>query len=136
VGRGKVLLFTHSYQGMRTQAQSSELKTENSLTMTSPKYFDSLIDDIRDYQPLIAANSKTTFVLLHTSYPYMREAGYLTAMYKNVYLDIGEAFPTVSSGEQEAVMRQVLELTLAPTNKDMWSSEYILALYRSSRDIE
>jgi hypothetical protein len=35
---------------MRTQAQSSELKTENSLTMTSPpKYFDSLIDVIRDY---------------------------------------------------------------------------------------
>ena len=35
---------------MRTQAQSSELKAENSLTMTSPpEYFDSLIDVIRDY---------------------------------------------------------------------------------------
>jgi predicted TIM-barrel fold metal-dependent hydrolase len=85
-------------------------------------------------QPLIVANPKTTFVLLHASYPYMREAGYLTAMYKNVYLDIGEVFPTVSGGGQEAVMRQVLELT--PTNKVMWSSEHILALHRSSRDIE
>jgi len=51
----------------------------------------------------------------------MREAGYLTAMYKNVYLDIGEVFPTVSGGGQEAVIRQVLEL--APTNKVMWSSD-------------
>ena len=72
-------------------------------------------------QPLIAANPRTTFVLLHASYPYMREAGYLTAMYKNVYLDIGEAFPVVSRGGQEALIRQVLEL--APTNKVMWSSE-------------
>ena len=85
-------------------------------------------------QPLIVANPKTTFVLLHASYPYMREAGYLTAMYKNVYLDIGEVFPTVSGRGQEAVMRQVLELT--PTNKVMWSSEHILALHCSSRDIE
>jgi predicted TIM-barrel fold metal-dependent hydrolase len=60
-------------------------------------------------------------VLLHASYPYMREAGYLTAMYKNVYLDIGEVFPVVSGRGQEALIRQVLEL--APTNKIMWSSE-------------
>jgi predicted TIM-barrel fold metal-dependent hydrolase len=72
-------------------------------------------------QPLIAANPRTTFVLLHASYPYMREAGYLTAMYKNVYLDIGEVFPVVSGGGQVALIRQVLEL--APTNKVMWSSE-------------
>jgi predicted TIM-barrel fold metal-dependent hydrolase len=72
-------------------------------------------------QPLIVANPRTSFVLLHASYPYMREAGYLTAMYKNVYLDIGEVFPVVSRGGQEALIRQVLEL--APTNKIMWSSE-------------
>ncbi|KAN0120472.1 Amidohydrolase domain containing protein, partial [Russula decolorans] len=72
-------------------------------------------------QPLIVANPRTTFVLLHASYPYMREAGYLTAMYKNVFLDIGEVFPVVSRGGQEAVIRQLLEL--APTNKIMWSSD-------------
>ncbi len=72
-------------------------------------------------QPVIAANPRATFVLLHASYPYMREAGYLTAMYANVYFDIGEVFPTVSGGGQEALLRQVLELT--PTNKIMWSSE-------------
>jgi predicted TIM-barrel fold metal-dependent hydrolase len=51
----------------------------------------------------------------------MREAGYLTAMYKNVYLDIGEVFPVVSGSGQVTLIRQVLEL--APTNKVMWSSE-------------
>ena len=44
------LSFTHRYQGMRTQAQSSELKIENSPAMTSPpKYFETLFDVIRDY---------------------------------------------------------------------------------------
>ena len=51
----------------------------------------------------------------------MREAGYLTAMYENVFLDIGEVFPVVSRRGQEALIQQILELT--PTNKIMWSSE-------------
>jgi predicted TIM-barrel fold metal-dependent hydrolase len=83
-------------------------------------------------QPLIAAYPQTTFVLLHASYPYMREAGYLTAMYKNVYLDIGEVFPMVSGAGQEALVRQVLEL--APTNKVMWSSEPICQFYPSAQN--
>lgn len=39
---------------------------------------------------MIKAFPSTTFVLLHSSYPYTREAGYLTAVYPNVYLDFGE----------------------------------------------
>ena len=74
-------------------------------------------------QPLIVANPRTTFVLLHASYLYIREAGYLAAMYKNVYLDIGEVFPVVSRGGQEALLQQLLEL--APMNKIMWSSELV-----------
>ena len=38
-------------------------------------------------QNLIEAYPKTRFVLLHSSYPYTREAGYLTSVYDNVYLD-------------------------------------------------
>lgn len=41
-------------------------------------------------QPLIEANPKTTFILLHSSYPYTRDAGYLTLVYSNVFLDFGE----------------------------------------------
>jgi predicted TIM-barrel fold metal-dependent hydrolase len=75
-------------------------------------------------QPLIAKYPRAKFVLLHASYPYTREASYLTAVYKNVYLDIGEVFPLVSKRGQEALIRQALELV--PTNKLMWSSEFLL----------
>ena len=41
-------------------------------------------------QPLIERYPQTNFVILHASYPYTRDAGYLAAVYKNVYLDFGE----------------------------------------------
>jgi hypothetical protein len=47
-------------------------------------------------QPLIEAFPLVDFVLLHSSYPYTREAGYLASTFKNVYLDIGEVFPMLS----------------------------------------
>ncbi|TFK37638.1 amidohydrolase-domain-containing protein [Crucibulum laeve] len=72
-------------------------------------------------QPIIRAYPQTKMVLLHSSYPYTREAGYLTAVYPNVYLDFGEVFPFVSGAGQRSIIRQVLEL--APTNKIMWSTD-------------
>lgn len=71
-------------------------------------------------QPIIKAFPDTIFVLLHSSYPYTRDAGYLTSVYKNVYLDFGEIFPFISADAQRTVVREVLEL--APTNKILWSS--------------
>lgn len=47
-------------------------------------------------QPLVENYTNVPFVLLHSAYPYTREAGYLATVYKNVYLDIGEVFPMVS----------------------------------------
>jgi hypothetical protein len=38
-------------------------------------------------QTIIKAYPKTKIVLLHSAYPYTREAGYLTTVYDNVYLD-------------------------------------------------
>lgn len=72
-------------------------------------------------QPIMKGYPNTPIVLLHSSYPYTRDAGYLTAVYKNVYLDFGEIFPFLSRSGQESVVWQMLEL--APTNKIMWSSE-------------
>ncbi|KAF8064167.1 amidohydrolase-domain-containing protein [Lyophyllum atratum] len=72
-------------------------------------------------QPVIKAYPGTKFVLLHSSYPYTRDAGYLTAVYPNVFLDFGEIFPFVSGQGQRSVIREVLEL--APTNKIMWSTD-------------
>ncbi|MBN3892281.1 MAG: amidohydrolase family protein [Nostoc sp. JL31] len=60
-------------------------------------------------------------VLLHASYPYMQQAGYLASVYPQVYLDFGLAIPFLSvSGMREAI-RQMLELT--PTTKLMYSSD-------------
>ena len=72
-------------------------------------------------QPLIAAFPTVPVVLLHSSYPYTQEAGYLATVYRNVYLDIGEVFPMVSRSGQETILRQALELT--PTSKILWSTD-------------
>ncbi|KAJ8472931.1 hypothetical protein ONZ51_g8177 [Trametes cubensis] len=81
------------------------------LTLSSPAHL----------QPLIKAYPATKIVLLHSSYPFTKEAGYLTAVYENVYLDFGEIFPFLSADGQRQVVRQVLEL--APTNKIMWPTD-------------
>lgn len=60
------------------------------------------------------------FVLLHASYPYVRELGYLAAIYPNVWMDVGLAIPHVSS-EIPAVWRQALGLT--PTSKILFSTD-------------
>lgn len=72
-------------------------------------------------QPLIKAFPTVPIVLLHSSYPYTREAGYLAAVYKNVFLDIGEVFPMISREGQQVVLRQALEVT--PTSKILWSTD-------------
>ncbi|MFN6558387.1 MAG: amidohydrolase family protein [Nostoc sp. ChiSLP01] len=60
-------------------------------------------------------------VLLHASYPYMREAGYLASVYPQVYLDFGLAIPFLSVSGMRQTIRQLLELT--PTSKLMYSSD-------------
>ena len=54
-------------------------------------------------------------IVLHSGYPFTREAGYLTSVYDNVYLDFEGILPYLSGDSQRAVILQVLEL--APTNK-------------------
>lgn len=60
-------------------------------------------------------------VLLHASYPYMREAGYLASVYPQVYLDFGLAVPFLSVSGMRETIRQLLELT--PTSKLMYASD-------------
>lgn len=72
-------------------------------------------------QPLIEAFPNVDFVILHSSYPYTREAGYLAANYANAWLDIGEVFPMISRHGQESVLRHALELT--PASKILWSTD-------------
>lgn len=72
-------------------------------------------------QPLIALYPDADVVLLHSSYPYTRQAGYLASVYPNVYLDLGEVFPMVSREAQETIIRQSLEIT--PANRLLWSTD-------------
>lgn len=72
-------------------------------------------------QPLIAAFPTVTFILLHSSYPYTREAGYLATVYKNAYLDLGEVFPMVGRDGQLSILREAMELT--PMSKLLWSTD-------------
>lgn len=72
-------------------------------------------------QPLIAQYPDADIVLLHSAYPYTREAGYLACVYPNVYLDLGEVFPMVSREAQEKILRESLEIT--PTNRLLWSTD-------------
>jgi predicted TIM-barrel fold metal-dependent hydrolase len=60
-------------------------------------------------------------VMLHASYPFVREAGYLAATYSNVYLDFGLAIPLLSVHGMECALAQLLEL--APASKVMYSSD-------------
>lgn len=60
------------------------------------------------------------FVLLHAGYPYVRELGYLAAIYANVWIDMGLAIPHLTV-EIPTIWRQVLALT--PTSKVLFSTD-------------
>ena len=60
------------------------------------------------------------FVLLHASYPYVRELGYLAAMYPNVYMDISLAIPFITT-QIPHMIHETLALT--PITKVLYSSD-------------
>ncbi|MGV2829736.1 amidohydrolase family protein [Myxosarcina sp. GI1(2024)] len=61
------------------------------------------------------------FVILHASYPYVRQAGYLACVYPHLYLDFGLTLPFLSFSGMRNTLRQLLELS--PTSKLMYSSD-------------
>jgi hypothetical protein len=62
-----------------------------------------------------------TFVLLHESYPYTRQGGFLATIYGNVYLDLSYGIPVLGFEEMLAFTRQALGV--APYSKLMYSSD-------------
>ncbi len=73
-------------------------------------------------RPLFESNRYThvPFVLLHASYPYVRELGYLASLYSNVWMDVGLALPFATI-DIPAVWRQALSLT--PFSKILFSTD-------------
>ncbi|KAL3676808.1 hypothetical protein R1sor_026756 [Riccia sorocarpa] len=64
---------------------------------------------------------RARIVFLHASYPYMRQAAYLSSIYPQVYLDFGLAIPKLSKRGMKAAVAELLEL--APINKVMFSTD-------------
>jgi hypothetical protein len=60
------------------------------------------------------------FVLLHSSYPYTRDLGYLAAMYPNIYMDISLAIPFITT-EIPRMLHEIFGLT--PFSKVLYSSD-------------
>ena len=73
-------------------------------------------------RPLLESDQfrQVPFVLLHAAYPYVRELGYLAAMYPNVYMDISLAIPFITT----AIPHMIHEtLALTPITKVLYSSD-------------
>lgn len=83
------------------------------LRMANPLHLRSVFEDDRF--------KGVPIVLLHASYPFMREAGYLASVYPNAHLDLGLAVPFLSVSGMRGATRALLEL--APTDKLMYSSD-------------
>jgi predicted TIM-barrel fold metal-dependent hydrolase len=73
-------------------------------------------------RPLFESNQykHVPFVLLHASYPYVRELGYLASLYSHVWMDLGLAIPFATL-DIPSVWRQALSLT--PTSKILFSTD-------------
>jgi hypothetical protein len=134
-------MFVHRTAVLIRQSESRQKKPiqfhtglgDNDITLTksSPAHL----------QEFIRVYPDVPIVLLHASYPFTREAGYLASVYANVYADIGEVFPFVSQDGQERVIRQILEL--CPWSKILWSTDghwfpetYLLAIMQAREVLE
>ncbi|TKA80870.1 hypothetical protein B0A49_03160 [Cryomyces minteri] len=106
---------------LRSLSDSGKAKPVQFHTGLGDADIDLLLSNPAHLQPLIERYPTVPFVLLHSSYPYTREAGYLATVFKNVYLDIGEVFPMLSRDGQLSIVRQALELV--PTSKLLWSTD-------------
>ncbi|XP_070057786.1 protein fluG-like [Nicotiana tomentosiformis] len=80
--------------------------------------------DLRPANPLNLRNlledkrfTNNRIVLLHASFPFIKEASYLASVYPQVYLDFGLAIPKLSFQAMVTSLKEILEL--APMNKVM-----------------
>jgi predicted TIM-barrel fold metal-dependent hydrolase len=99
-------------QGMPVQIHTGFGDSDLDLREANPLHLRSLLESGR--------YANVPFVLLHASYPYVRELGYLAAIYPNVWADVGLAIPHLAA-EIPTVLRQLFGLT--PTSKVVYSSD-------------
>ncbi len=99
-------------QQMPIQFHSGLGDTDVDLIKANPLYLHPLLqsDQFRN----------VPFVLLHAGYPYVRELGYLAAMYPNVFMDISLAIPFVTT-MIPTIIHEAFGLT--PLTKILYSSD-------------
>lgn len=85
---------------------------EVNLVLARPAY---LMDLLR-----FPAYRGCTVILVHTGYPYQREAGYMAHVLPRVYCDISEGVPFSGSGAA-AILRELIEM--APLHKICYGSD-------------
>lgn len=83
------------------------------LRLANPLHLRNLLEDKRF--------GKSRIVLLHASYPFSKEASYLSSVYPQVYLDFGLAVPKLSVHGMVSSVKELLDL--APTKKVMFSTD-------------
>ncbi|WZZ81572.1 protein fluG-like [Brassica napus] len=83
------------------------------LRLANPLHLRTLLEDKRF--------AKLRIVLLHASYPFSKEASYLSSVYPQVYLDFGLAVPKLSVHGMVSSVKELLDL--APTKKVMFSTD-------------
>ncbi|OWM82462.1 hypothetical protein CDL15_Pgr002036 [Punica granatum] len=83
------------------------------LRLANPLHLRAVLEDKRF--------GKCRIVLLHASYPFSKEASYLTSVYHQVYLDFGLAVPKLSVQGMISSIKELLEL--APLKKVMFSTD-------------
>uniref|UniRef100_M4EID3 GS catalytic domain-containing protein n=1 Tax=Brassica campestris TaxID=3711 RepID=M4EID3_BRACM len=83
------------------------------LRLSNPLHLRTLLEDKRF--------EKCRIVLLHASYPFSKEASYLSSVYPQVFLDFGLAVPKLSVHGMVSSVKELLHL--APTKKVMFSTD-------------
>ncbi|XP_074276487.1 protein fluG [Silene latifolia] len=86
---------------------------DQDLRTSNPLHLRMLLEDKRF--------SKCRLVLLHTSYPFSKEASYLASVYPQVYLDFGLGLLLLSNNGMKTAVKELLEL--APLKKVMFSTD-------------
>jgi predicted TIM-barrel fold metal-dependent hydrolase len=64
---------------------------------------------------------RAPLVLLHASYPYVREAAYLASVYPNVYVDLSQVSPLLAGPALTHVLHDLLGL--APVDRLLYGSD-------------
>ena len=100
-------------QGLPLQLHTGFGDRDLDLRLANPLHLRPLLES--------GALARGPLVLLHTSYPYVREAAYLASVYPNVYVDLSQATPLLAGPALQHVLEELLGL--APVTRLLYGSD-------------